>query len=61
MVEGHPDEGVLPSGQVASVLDDLPPVVELIDHIMAEATARIDAMPRPQGATAATNKQGDAA
>ena len=61
MVEGHPDEGVLPSGQVASVLDDLPAVATLIDTIMADAAARLEALPRPTGGAADTSKQGDAA
>ncbi|MHA7833813.1 MAG: NAD(P)H-dependent flavin oxidoreductase [Algiphilus sp.] len=45
MVEGHPDEGVLPSGQVAAVIDDLPPVQVLIERIVEEAEGRIAAMP----------------
>lgn len=41
MVEGRPDEGVLPSGQVAAVIDDLPPVAELIGAIVNEAQAQL--------------------
>lgn len=37
MVEGRPDEGVLPSGQVAAVIDELPTVADLIQSIVAEA------------------------
>jgi NAD(P)H-dependent flavin oxidoreductase YrpB (nitropropane dioxygenase family) len=37
MVEGKPAEGVLPSGQVAGVIDDLPSCAELIARIAAEA------------------------
>ncbi|WP_119728089.1 NAD(P)H-dependent flavin oxidoreductase [Thermomonospora amylolytica] len=37
LVEGRPDAGVLPTGQVAGVVDDLPTVAELIDRIIAEA------------------------
>ena len=37
MVEGNPDLGVMSSGQVVGVLDDLPSVGELIERIMAEA------------------------
>jgi nitronate monooxygenase len=37
MVDGLPDEGVLPSGQVAALLDSLPSVAELIAAIIAEA------------------------
>jgi NAD(P)H-dependent flavin oxidoreductase YrpB (nitropropane dioxygenase family) len=45
MVEGKPDEGVLPSGQVASVIDDLPSVQELVDRIVAQASERLAALP----------------
>ncbi len=44
MVEGKPDEGVLPSGQVASVLTTLPRVADLISSIMVEADQRIQAL-----------------
>jgi nitronate monooxygenase len=44
MVEGRPDEGVLPSGQVASNIDSLPTVAELIAGIVAEAEARLGAL-----------------
>ncbi len=37
LVEGQLDAGVLSSGQVAGVVDDLPSVAELIAHIMSEA------------------------
>jgi NAD(P)H-dependent flavin oxidoreductase YrpB (nitropropane dioxygenase family) len=37
MVEGRPAEGVLPSGQVAGVIDDLPSCAELIQRIVLEA------------------------
>jgi NAD(P)H-dependent flavin oxidoreductase YrpB (nitropropane dioxygenase family) len=37
MVDGHPAEGVLPSGQVAGVIDDLPGCAELIQRIVLEA------------------------
>jgi len=37
MVEGKPAEGVLPSGQVAGVIDSLPACSELIETIIAEA------------------------
>ncbi|HZP13599.1 MAG TPA: nitronate monooxygenase [Nevskiaceae bacterium] len=45
MVEGKPDEGVLPSGQVAAVIDDLPTVAELIARIVAEADERLASLP----------------
>jgi NAD(P)H-dependent flavin oxidoreductase YrpB (nitropropane dioxygenase family) len=41
MVEGHPAEGVLPSGQVAGVIREVPSCAELIDRIVAEAEVRL--------------------
>ncbi|WP_410654652.1 NAD(P)H-dependent flavin oxidoreductase [Amycolatopsis sp. lyj-112] len=38
LVEGDPGAGVLASGQVVGLLDDLPPVGELIESIVADAT-----------------------
>ncbi|MCU1380718.1 MAG: putative 2-nitropropane dioxygenase [Acidimicrobiales bacterium] len=37
LVEGRTDVGVLPTGQVVGVIDDLPSCQELIDRIMGEA------------------------
>jgi NAD(P)H-dependent flavin oxidoreductase YrpB (nitropropane dioxygenase family) len=37
MVDGRPDLGVMASGQVVGVIDDLPTVAELLDRIMSEA------------------------
>ncbi|SEG69047.1 NAD(P)H-dependent flavin oxidoreductase YrpB, nitropropane dioxygenase family [Thermomonospora echinospora] len=37
LVEGRPEAGVLPTGQVTGVLDDLPTVADLIDRIITEA------------------------
>ncbi|MBF6449648.1 nitronate monooxygenase [Nocardia elegans] len=42
LVEGNTHAGVLASGQVAGIIDDLPTVAELIDRIIEEAIARID-------------------
>ena len=44
LVEGRLDAGVLSSGQVAGVIDDLPTVAELIARIMAEAEADVEAI-----------------
>lgn len=41
MVDGNPDEGVLPSGQVAGIIDDLPSCAALVASIVAEAEARL--------------------
>lgn len=45
MVEGKPDEGVLPSGQVAANIASLPTVAELIAGIVGEAEQRLAALP----------------
>jgi len=37
MVDGRPDLGVMSSGQVVGVIDDLPTVAELVDRIIADA------------------------
>jgi NAD(P)H-dependent flavin oxidoreductase YrpB (nitropropane dioxygenase family) len=42
MVEGRADLGVMASGQVVGVLDDLPSCRELIDRVMSEAAAVLD-------------------
>jgi NAD(P)H-dependent flavin oxidoreductase YrpB (nitropropane dioxygenase family) len=44
MVEGEPARGVLPSGQVAGVINDLPSCADLINSIVAEAQARLAAL-----------------
>ena len=41
MVDGRPDLGVMSSGQVVGVLDDLPSVTELVDRIVQEAEATL--------------------
>lgn len=44
MVDGKPEEGVLPSGQVAGVIDHLPTCEELINSIVTEANERLAAL-----------------
>ena len=44
MVDGKPAEGVLPSGQVAGLIDDLPSCADLIQSIEHEATDRLAAL-----------------
>ena len=41
LVDGDPSIGVLPTGQVTGVIDELPTVAELIDRIIAEARATL--------------------
>ncbi|MEU9383492.1 nitronate monooxygenase [Streptomyces sp. NPDC048279] len=45
MVDGRTDVGVMASGQVAGVIDDLPSCAELVDRVMAEAREIIGALP----------------
>lgn len=44
MVDGEPARGVLPSGQVAGVIDDVPSCAELVARIVAEAEQQITAL-----------------
>ncbi|MDG3015160.1 NAD(P)H-dependent flavin oxidoreductase [Speluncibacter jeojiensis] len=44
LVEGNTEAGVLASGQVVGMIDDLPSCQELIDRIVTEAVERIDAI-----------------
>jgi NAD(P)H-dependent flavin oxidoreductase YrpB (nitropropane dioxygenase family) len=43
LVEGNTDAGVLASGQVAGILEDLPSCAELIDSIVREAVEHLQA------------------
>lgn len=44
MVLGHPDKGILPGGQVAGAISDLPSVADLIASIVAQAELRLAAL-----------------
>ncbi|WP_431956156.1 NAD(P)H-dependent flavin oxidoreductase [Nocardia lijiangensis] len=44
LVEGNTHAGVLAAGQVTGIIDDLPTCKELIDHVVTDALARIEAM-----------------
>jgi NAD(P)H-dependent flavin oxidoreductase YrpB (nitropropane dioxygenase family) len=46
MVEGRPSEGVLPSGQVVGMIQDLPTCAELIEGIVKEAERTLAALAR---------------
>jgi NAD(P)H-dependent flavin oxidoreductase YrpB (nitropropane dioxygenase family) len=39
MVDGHPEVGILPTGQGIGVIDELPTVAELVERVIAEAEA----------------------
>ncbi|HEV3496186.1 MAG TPA: nitronate monooxygenase, partial [Actinomycetes bacterium] len=41
LVDGKPEVGVLPTGQVTGVIGELPSVAELLDQIVTEATATL--------------------
>ena len=42
MVDGRTDLGLMSSGQVTGLIDDLPSCAELIESIMAEAGRTLD-------------------
>ena len=44
MVHGRPEDGILPSGQVAGLIDDLPSVEVVISGIMAEAESTLEVL-----------------
>ncbi|MFB7171778.1 NAD(P)H-dependent flavin oxidoreductase [Streptomyces sp. NPDC056254] len=48
MVEGRTDLGVMASGQVAGVIDDLPSCAELVSRVMAEAHCVLDRLQGPR-------------
>jgi len=41
MADGHPEAGLMPSGQVTGLIEDLPSCAELIEAIMTEAEQRL--------------------
>ncbi len=46
MVEGKPSEGVLPSGQIAGLIDDLPSCGNIVSKIVADAQASLSRVGR---------------
>ncbi|PIE40780.1 MAG: 2-nitropropane dioxygenase [Gammaproteobacteria bacterium] len=49
MVKGHPDNGVLPSGQIAGAIQDLPAVADLMESIVAEAACTLERLDQLAG------------
>ncbi|WP_372343984.1 NAD(P)H-dependent flavin oxidoreductase [Streptomyces sp. KL116D] len=47
MVEGRTDLGVMASGQVAGLIEDLPSCAELVDRVLAEARHVLGTLPTP--------------
>jgi NAD(P)H-dependent flavin oxidoreductase YrpB (nitropropane dioxygenase family) len=45
MVDGHPEVGILPTGQVVGEIDELPTVAELIGRIISEAEETLARLP----------------
>jgi NAD(P)H-dependent flavin oxidoreductase YrpB (nitropropane dioxygenase family) len=52
LVDGHTESGVMASGQVVGVIDDLPTCAELIARIVVEADRVLDDLGARTGATA---------
>ena len=49
MVDGHPEVGILPTGQGVGSIDELPTCAELIGRTVAEASAALDRLCGPAG------------
>ncbi|MFZ3556835.1 NAD(P)H-dependent flavin oxidoreductase [Streptomyces sp. BH055] len=47
MVGGRTDLGVMASGQVAGLIEDLPSCAELVDRVMTEARKTLESLPTP--------------
>ncbi|WP_425841813.1 NAD(P)H-dependent flavin oxidoreductase [Streptomyces fractus] len=47
MVDGRTDLGVMASGQVAGLIEDLPSCAELVDRVMTEARKTLESLPTP--------------
>ena len=51
MVDGRPDLGVMASGQVVGLIDDLPSCAELVGRVVGEATAVLTRLASPASAS----------
>ncbi|MFE0170839.1 NAD(P)H-dependent flavin oxidoreductase [Streptomyces sp. NPDC059002] len=56
MVDGRPDLGVMTSGQVAGVIDDLPSCAELVERVMREAEEVMDRLKTPPSSPGAEDQ-----
>lgn len=52
MIEGRSEVGILPTGQVVGLIDELPSVAELIARIMREAETALDGLAQVKGRAA---------
>ncbi len=50
LIEGRPASGVIPTGQVAGLIDDLPTCAELIERLVGEAEATLGRLGAERGA-----------
>jgi NAD(P)H-dependent flavin oxidoreductase YrpB (nitropropane dioxygenase family) len=48
IVDGHPEVGILPTGQGVGAIDELPSCAELIDRTIAQAIAALDRLCGPK-------------
>ena len=49
MVDGHPEVGILPTGQGVGAIDSLPTCAEIISSMVAQASAQLDRLCGGQG------------
>ncbi|MFB7914970.1 NAD(P)H-dependent flavin oxidoreductase [Streptomyces sp. NPDC056061] len=61
MVDGRTDLGVMASGQVAGVIEDLPSCAELVERVMAQAHAALDTVAHALDAPTPPREGGTAA
>ncbi|CAM5707241.1 Nitronate monooxygenase domain-containing protein OS=Streptomyces microflavus OX=1919 GN=Smic_17400 PE=4 SV=1 [Streptomyces microflavus] len=59
MVDGRTDLGIMASGQVAALIEDLPNVAELVARIMAEAERTLTALGAESSPAANSSPSGD--
>jgi NAD(P)H-dependent flavin oxidoreductase YrpB (nitropropane dioxygenase family) len=52
MVDGRAEVGILPTGQVVGLIDELPTVAELVDRIVREAMTTLDGLANAKGRAA---------
>jgi NAD(P)H-dependent flavin oxidoreductase YrpB (nitropropane dioxygenase family) len=49
IVDGHPEVGILPTGQGVGAIEELPTVAELVDRVIAQAVEALDRVCMPKG------------
>ncbi|HET8704733.1 MAG TPA: nitronate monooxygenase, partial [Pseudomonadales bacterium] len=59
MVKGHPDQGILPSGQIAGTITNLPSCAELIHSIVEEAQETLNKLATRTGSSNASQQKGN--